>query len=158
MSRAARRSVDHRSRYLRFFKVGNTISDPRHLTGVRSAVEARGLSIAGFDFVVSINVDPSQSEGGFAAVGPIPSPWFVYMGNFGRWKATLVPSNIQAIAEAAYQHEIGHHWGWDHDWSPSCDPYDPYASRFITAPVLFGWEDSDGDGIPEILDPTPYGR
>ena len=29
---------------------------------------------------------------------------------------------------------------------------------FISAPILFGWEDVDGDGIPEILDDTPYGR
>src|SRR5262249_33583895 len=29
---------------------------------------------------------------------------------------------------------------------------------FLAAPVLFGWEVVDGDGGPEILDATPYGR
>lgn len=29
---------------------------------------------------------------------------------------------------------------------------------FIAPPVLFGWEDVDGDRVPEILDSTPYGR
>jgi hypothetical protein len=23
--------------------------------------------------------------------------------------------------------------------------------------LMFGWTDSDGDGVVEILDPTPYG-
>jgi len=32
----------------------------------------------------------------------------------------------------------------------------------ITAPdwipyVIFGWTDTDSDGIPEIIDPAPYG-
>ena len=32
------------------------------------------------------------------------------------------------------------------------------VARFIAPPILFGWEDVDGDGVPEILDSTPYGR
>jgi len=28
---------------------------------------------------------------------------------------------------------------------------DPAAARFV------GWTDTDGDGIPELVDPTPYG-
>jgi hypothetical protein len=27
---------------------------------------------------------------------------------------------------------------------------------FFVPPVLFGWEDVDGDGTPEIFDDTPY--
>ena len=33
------------------------------------------------------------------------------------------------------------------DWSS--DDWIPYD--------LFGWSDTDGDGVPEIIDPTPYG-
>ena len=29
---------------------------------------------------------------------------------------------------------------------------------FIIPPVLFGWEDLDGDRVPEISSKTPYGR
>jgi hypothetical protein len=66
---------------------------------------------------------------------------------------SLKDANFTGLAYAAYQHEIGHIWGWEHDWS------DPYLSEsFIADPALFGWTDLDGDGVVEILDTTPYGK
>lgn len=59
-------------------------------------------------------------------------------------------------------HEAFHHFGYPgtHDWpctdGPQLDESDCCAS--VQIPALFlGWIDTDGDGIPELVDPTPYG-
>jgi hypothetical protein len=131
------------------------ISHPRALTSVRAALADNGWSTIGYDFVVVLNPDPDRPEGGFAAFGTA-APHFVYMGNYGSWSSPLSGAAFVNVAAAAYHHEIGHHWGWRHDWTDCADA--SAWSPFITAPVLFGWEDTDGDGIPEILDTAPYGR
>jgi len=134
---------------------GSNIPEPHTLTGVHDALgnwqATKNLNTSDFDFVVVLNINPSMSEGGKSYPGS-PAPYFLYMGNFNTWKTILNATDFSYIARAAYHHEIGHYWGWQHDWiSDSPDP-------FITAPILFGWLDTDGDGIPEILDPCPYGR
>jgi hypothetical protein len=134
---------------------GNNILDPHTITGVRDALgkwqQTKNLNTSDFDFIVVLNINPSLSEGGKSYPGS-PAPYFVYMGNFNNWTTILKTTDFFSIARAAYHHEVGHYWGWQHDWiSDSPDP-------FITAPILFGWLDTDGDGIPEILDPCPYGR
>lgn len=134
---------------------GDKIPDPRSLAGVGDALgtwdQTKNINMSSFDFVVVLNIDPNRSEGGFSSPGS-PPPYFVHTGNFSNWKTILNATDFFYIARAAYHHEIGHYWGWQHDWSS--DSSDP----FITAPILFGWLDTDGDGIPEILDPCPYGR
>jgi hypothetical protein len=63
-----------------------------------------------------------------------------------------------AIARTAYQQLMAYWWGWETDWTPTCGGTRLGYEPFITSPRLLGWEDVDGDGIPEILDDTPYGR
>jgi len=131
------------------------IRDPRSDGDVISAVESqKGISAQGFDIIISINIDPGESEGGFA------SGTFVYVGNYAGWQGPLTAGDMSQIAATAYHHEVGHIWGWTgtHDWAPSCGDTDLGFDPFSAPPILFGWEDVDGDGVPEILDPTPYGR
>lgn len=135
------------------------IADPRSRAAVLAAAGREGLGSSGYDFIVSLNIDPARSEGGFAT----PGDGFVYVGNYRFWSTTLGSSDWLSIAATAYHHEVAHHWGWPatHDWSPACsaaDLTDLGFRPFLAAPVLFGWEDVDGDGVPEILDETPYGR
>jgi hypothetical protein len=131
------------------------ITDPRSLSSIRVAAERKGVSTASYQFIASINLDPGRSEGGFAGVG---GP-FIYMGNYSNWSRPLTPSEWINVANAVYHHEVAHHWGWPgtHDWAPQCGSQSPFRP-FIVPPILFGWEDVDGDRIPEVLDPTPYGR
>lgn len=117
---------------------------------VVDALRRQRVDTDGYDFLIVVNPDPAVSEGGISYPGSA-APYYIYMGNFSAWTTTLTQANLTAIANAAYHHEIGHYWGWHHDWSCM------NAGPFITNPALFGWTDTDGDGIAEIVDPTPYG-
>jgi hypothetical protein len=130
------------------------ITDPRSVAAVRVAAERKGFVTASYQFIAVINIDPEKPEGGFAGAAG-----FLYMGNYSRWSRPLTAPEWVNVANAVYHHEVAHHWGWpgSHDWARGCRVRPPYEP-FIVPPVLFGWEDVDGDRIPEILDATPYGR
>jgi hypothetical protein len=113
-----------------------------------------GYNAASYDVVVTLVLTPeAQGGGAYTLAGN-----FVAMGCVSCPSAPpgqplhLTRSILDGLARVLYHHEIGHLWGWRHEWGGG-----PEGTRIITNPVLFGWTDTDGDGIPEILDPTPYG-
>jgi hypothetical protein len=65
------------------------------------------------------------------------------------------------LTEVLLAHEVFHLFGYpaSHNWACTDgwtkDAYDQCGASKIPA-MLLGWTDMDGDGIPEILDPTPY--
>ena len=127
------------------------IGDPRSLGQVVALLAARGFPRQDYDLVIVLDLDADRLSGGFASPGG-----FVYMGwFFGSEAREITPSRAEILGFATYHHEVGHHWGWEHEWTGG---ERVPGSPFITAPSLFGWTDTDGDGVPEILDPTPYGR
>jgi len=132
------------------------LQDPRSRAATVAALAALGHSDAGYDVVVSVSIDPATPEGGFA----FPSSRFIYMGNFGFTQLPLSANAFASIARAVYGHEFAHLWGWPgtHDWA-ACHSagLNPFGFDFWVPPILLGWEDVDGDRIPEILDPNPYG-
>ena len=79
------------------------------------------------------------------------------MGNYGHWKEPIGIRDWNAVARTAYHQLMAYQWGWERDWTPTCGGTKLGFEPFITAPILFGWEDVDGDGVPEILSKTPYG-
>jgi hypothetical protein len=125
---------------------------PRNPASIRQQAEGKGIATEPFDFIVAVDINPAESVGGFS----LQRERAVYVGNFSRWTRPLESRDWLRIANTAYHHEVAHHWGWQHDWSPSCGGKRLYGA-FNAAPVLFGWEDVDGDGIAEVLDQTPYG-
>jgi hypothetical protein len=131
---------------------GSTLSITRTTpeATVVDTLRRRRIDVDGYDFLVVVNPDPDVTEGGGSYPGSA-APYYIYMGNFNAWTAPLTQADLTAIARASYHHEIGHYWGWQHDWSCMND------GPFITNPELFGWTDTDGDGVPEIIDSTPYG-
>jgi hypothetical protein len=137
------------------FVAPSAIAEPRRLSSVRETVERNGGTTRGYQFIASINLDPARSEGGFSHIGDR----FVYMGNYSKWARPLTAAQWINLANAVYHHEVAHHWGWaaSHDWVAHCRGQATYEP-FIVPPILFGWEDVDGDRVPEILDTTPYGR
>jgi len=132
------------------------IADPRSFSAVLGAAERRGIAPASYQVIASLNLDPNRVEGGFASAGGR----FVYMGNYSKWSRPLTAAEWINVANAVYHHEVGHLWGWpgSHDWAFQCRGRKASYRPFIIPPVLLGWEDLDGDQIPEILDPTPHGR
>jgi hypothetical protein len=58
-----------------------------------------------------------------------------------------------------FDHEMTHGMGWMHWWP---NQYADSASwintyHFWNPYLFFGWTDTDGDGVIEIYDPSPYG-
>jgi hypothetical protein len=131
----------------------NEIGDPHKPRDVRSAASRKGLSPERFDFVIVIDPNPAQSAGGLSMPGGD-----IYVGNYSHWTTPLRAQDWMKIAWTTFHHEVAHQWGWVHDWSPTCGGTKLGFEPFIAAPVLFGWEDVDGDRVPEIIDQTPYGR
>ena len=114
---------------------------------MRLYASQNGLNFNDYDIYLLMDLVIENPSGGLAS-------WrarFAKVGWF--YDDDLLPeSRFTGLAYAAYHHEIGHVWGWEHEWS---DPFDLYMG-FITDASLFGWLDIDGDGLPEILDETPY--
>jgi len=131
------------------------INNPHHPSAVRAAAQHREVSSSGYQIIMTIDINPKEVAGGLS----IESERSVYVGNYGPWRTPLNARMWNLVAATAYHHEVAHHWGWpaDHDWVVSCAPTPGYAP-FIVPPVLFGWEDLQGNHVPEILSPTPYGR
>lgn len=67
-----------------------------------------------------------------------------------------------ALATSLFDHELSHVLGWMHWWptgsGSAADEMVWNNTDSCMASLFFGWTDIDGDGIIEILDPTPYGR
>ena len=103
---------------------------------------ANELSMDDFDHVVFLDMNVLQPSGGFAIIktGIAKVGWL-----YG--SPEVNQKNIAGIANAVYHHEIGHLWGWEHAWSDA-----DTLQAFITNPLLFGWEDMNSNGTPDILD------
>lgn len=63
---------------------------------------------------------------------------------------------LDALAWAAYVHELGHLLGWQHGEGRNWPGFRSHET-LPAAAALFGWTDEDGDGIVEACDPTPHG-
>lgn len=143
-----------------FLALSSEIANPRNSEEIISFVEGKGYARGDFDIYMSLDLDPQHQAGGFATYGGN----FVYMGYyylptaFADLSETSYHKKSQLfwIAKAAYEHEGGHSFGWEHLWTITMGgQYMP--DDCITDPALYGWTDTDGDGVPEIMSLTPYG-
>jgi uncharacterized protein (TIGR03437 family) len=127
------------------------VSNPSDQNSIISFLTSKGYSASDFDVYVSLSLDPSHPAGGFESGN------FIFMGYyFGAANyVTLDAGTLLDLAGSVYDHEMGHVFGWEHEWTPN---YPAASPNPITDPILYGWRDTDGDGTPEIIDPTPYGN
>ena len=125
---------------------GNRLEDQKR------AAEEAGIRVVDYQIFVTLDLNPRQFSGGQANLMTRRS---VHVGNYFHATTPLTEKQLHFVAATVYHHEIAHLWGWEHDWAADCGL--TQFVPFLTNPVLFGWEDLDGDGIPEINDPSPYG-
>jgi hypothetical protein len=127
-----------------------------------------GKDPAAYSFVMQIDLDNSgafiaknapgamEPGGGFALVACDTGAKF---GVINIWSSVADASSVQGGLVMDFNHELSHMFGMMDDWpftpggpgpaGTTADDWIPY--------VMFGWTDTDGDGVPEILDTTPYG-
>lgn len=131
------------------------------------------LDPADFDWIAQVDLD-SSSTYRYAGGGTPETTSFGYM--FSACPEVPYMVNIHITVDARDQlagmdnrlawtmltHEVFHLFGYpgSHNWPCTnglqSDPADCCGITNIPA-LMLGWVDTDGDGIPEILDPTPYG-
>lgn len=115
---------------------------------------AHGIDRSSYDVIVALDMNRNNT-GGFANTLVDD---FVSMGCYvcaGRTEPSPIQLDrpaLDTLAQIVYDHEIGHLFGWWHQWGGG-----PEGTRIITMPALFGWTDTNGDGVPEIMSSTPYG-
>lgn len=144
---------------------------PGNLLRVDEVRSLTGFDPAAYDFVIEIDIDAnisyaqthwpglfSEPGGGLAlqGCGSYEDPQV----RVNIWSSLDDPTLIQGALSMDLTHEMSHLFGMSDNWvfQPSGltlpngsigDDWIPY--------VMFGWTDADGDGVPEILDSTPYG-
>ena len=138
-------------------RVTNFIDAPESLPRIWNEQEAygyltaKGYAAAEFDVLVWVNLDPQNKKGAGGGGGEISVGHFMAASEeFYQYSAT----QIYYIAYATFAHELAHVFGWDHNTAET----DFKSEYIIIDPGYFGWTDVDGDGIIEIVDPTPYGQ
>jgi hypothetical protein len=126
-----------------------------------------GIDTAGYDFVMQIDLDAEATfstryfpgvlePGGGLALEACGTGKF---GPINIWSSVGAAAELQGGLVMDFNHELSHLFGMMDDWpalrgaagpaGTTTDDWIPY--------VMFGWTDTDGDGVPEIIDTTPYG-
>jgi hypothetical protein len=83
-------------------------------------------------------------------------------GKFGViniWSSVTDSRDVEGGLVMDFDHEFSHLFGMLDNWpyiQGAAGPDGMIIDDWIPYP-LFGWSDADGDGLPEIIDPTPYG-
>jgi hypothetical protein len=111
--------------------------------------------LAEFDIDLALSVPRSFGGGGVAFRGACQPG--------GAQKVNMVvaaddPDHVTGMTASLYDHEMIHLFGWQHTWPDGDGGAVAQSNQGHWFPYrLFGWFDSDGDGVVEILDPDPYG-
>jgi hypothetical protein len=145
---------------------------PGNLLTSTQILSATGLDASKYDVVIEIDLDKNNTVGKSQWKGILETGGGIalqgcgayYDGNVNIWSIVQGTQQTQAELHGSLSmdlnHELSHLFGmWD-SW--------PFSPGSIVAPdgathddwipyVMFGWTDADGDGIAEIVDPTPYG-
>jgi len=121
-----------------------------------------------YDFLMEIDFDPQITfaeryfpglliPGGGVALQGCGTPPF---GAINIWSSLPDDTQIEGALVMDFNHELSHLFGLVDNWPIQLGffpgPSGQDIDNWIPYPML-GWTDVDGDGIIEILDPTPYG-
>lgn len=116
-----------------------------------------------FDVLVEVDLDRDNlATGQYGGLGVSLSGGCMPSGsqsvNIGM-NISEAPTPEYLSGTSIFEHELIHAMGWQHWWAngdggaPDWMEMGGYWMPYL----MFGWTDTDGDGIIEIQDPTPYG-
>jgi len=126
---------------------------------------ATGVDTREFDFLFEVDVDADNTVGTTNFEGVLAQGGGIALHGCGKseydvnvFSVARDETDIHGVLVMDFNHELSHLLGMR-------DSY-PYVK--VTLPdgliiddwipyELLGWSDADGDGVPEIIDPTPYG-
>jgi hypothetical protein len=142
--------------------------EPGEVLTASQILSLTGKDAADYDLIMEIDLDPEVSfaarnypgvldTGGGLAMQGCDAPFF---GAINIYSVVDDESTIEGALVMDFNHELSHFFGMVDNWpfspsgipGPSGQPVDDW----IAYPMM-GWTDVDGDGVIEILDPTPYG-
>ena len=131
-----------------------------------------GFDPAAFDFTAQLDLDAANhARESLKAVGVDTYGWAapglgVLQKSVNIWVAIDDKSQLSGeesrLSRTLLSHEVLHLMGYpvSHDWPCSDGTAVDTADQcdgFSMPVLMLGWTDTDGDGLVEILDPTPYG-
>ncbi len=139
---------------------------PGNLLTAAQIKSATGADASKYDFVMQIDLDANNTMGEQEWKGILESGGGIalqgcgayYDGNVNIWSVVKDAREVQGVLVMDFNHELSHLFGMMDNWpfgkaslpdGTVVDDWIPY--------VTFGWTDADGDGVPEVIDPTPYG-
>jgi hypothetical protein len=127
---------------------------------------ATGVDPARFDLLFEVDVDADNTVGASDFVGGLleQGGGVALQGcGKGKWDVNVfsvarLETDIHGVLVMDFNHELSHLFGMfdNYPYSRATLPDGLVIDDWIPYD-LFGWSDTDGDGVPEIIDPTPYG-
>lgn len=126
-----------------------------------------GKDPSAYDFLMQIDLDANatlaasyfsdflEPGGGVALQGCATGN---KLGIINIWSSIPDAREVEGGLVMDFNHELSHLFGMMDNWPfiSATGPDGLTMSDWIPY-VMFSWTDTDGDGIPEIIDPTPYG-
>lgn len=142
-----------------------------HLLTPDQVKSASGVDPADYDLLVQIDLDADDTLRKINAANNFDTNGFEIgackSGGLSIWLGLdtvdqVLDTDTENTMERLLSHELLHTFGYpaDHSW-PAGDGSQADATDqsdiFNWPTLMLGWIDTDGNGIPEIIDPAPYG-
>jgi hypothetical protein len=142
-----------------------------HLLSPETVKSISGVDPANYDLLIQVDLDANDTlrkinaarnydTNGFEMNACTNGGLSIWMG-LDTVDQALDQDNENSM-ERLISHELLHTFGYpaDHRWPAGdgnqVDETDQ-SDVFNWPTLMLGWTDTDGDGVPEIIDPTPYG-
>jgi len=145
---------------LQFEVTGAYLASPPARGSQVTVDQVRSLTVydpGQFDLLAEVDLDADNTYGGGSAGGmAIYGCTGAGTQQVNLWADVSAAPDVEYLPQTLLIHELDHLMGWSHEW-PCGDGNTPDVCNQEPPYLLFGWYDTDSDGMPEIVSPHPYG-